>query len=183
VFFTFPVGLFGVRGNRPPLASFLERKVLVMTSMQLAQTQQDTVFSFSRVGDAAVVTLACPAVREWQSSVLTTYLADVVDRNRGRVVIVDVAGIVQFSCAWISTLLGLSERATSMGGQLVVVGLSRQSRRMLRTTGLLRRLKLAGSTQEAIAMTEDTELAPWRMAVAKMLAIPVSTASPRRRAA
>lgn len=153
-----------------------------MTAAELAQNPQDTVLSFSRQGDAAVVTLACPAVREWQASVLSTYLNDVVERNRGRTVVVDVAGIGQFSCAWINTLIGLTERVARMGGQLVVVGLSRESRRLLKSTGLVRRLHLAGSTSEALAMTGDGAIAPWRMAVARMLAIPVQTPSSRRAA-
>lgn len=143
-----------------------------------AQPQQETVFSFSRMGDAAVVTLACPAVREWQASVLTAYLSDVVERNRGRAVIVDIGGIAQFSCAWINALISLSNRALTMGGQLVVVGLSRDTRRLLRSTGLIRSLKMAATTAEALAALKARELSPWRAAVARMFSIPVPTAMP-----
>ena len=122
-----------------------------MTSAAIAQPSPETMFSFSRVGSAAVVTLACPAVREWQASVLSTYLSDVVEQHRGRAVIVDVGGITQFSCAWLNALIELSRRCERMGGQLVVVGMSRQSRNMLRSTGLLKHLRLAGNSQEACA--------------------------------
>ncbi len=144
-----------------------------MTGTEVAQRKQETVFSFSRVGNAAVVTLACPAVREWQASVLASYLSDVVERNRGRAVIVDVGGVAQFSCAWINTLITLTDRALSMGGQLWVVGLSRDARRMMRSTGLLRRLRMAVTTGEALAEVGEGTVSPWRMAVARMLAIPV----------
>jgi anti-anti-sigma factor len=152
-----------------------------MSTAELTQNPLDTVFSFSRQGDAAVVTLACPAVRDWQASVLSTYLSDIVERNRGRTLVVDVAGVAKFSCAWINALITLTERATRMGGQLVVVGLSRDSRRLLKSTGLSRRLHLAGSPAEALAMKQDATVAPWRLAVARMLSIPVQ--APHRRAA
>jgi anti-anti-sigma factor len=137
------------------------------------QSRQETVFSFSRVGNAAVVTLACPTVREWQSSVLANYLTDVIDRNRGRAVIVDMAGIQQFSCAWLNTLIGLTERATKMGGSLMVVGFSRDTRRLMKSTGVLRRLQIHGSMSQALAASGATEVSPWRKAVAKVLQIPV----------
>jgi anti-anti-sigma factor len=147
------------------------------------QNSQDTVFSFSRVGDAAVVTLACPAVREWQSSVLSSYLADVIDRNRGRAVVVDMTGIQQFSCAWLNTLIGLTERATQMGGSLMVVGFSRDTRRLMKSTGVLRRLQVFGSVSEALASSRATDIAPWRVAVAKMLQIPVPNSAGHNQAA
>jgi anti-anti-sigma factor len=152
-----------------------------MTTAELAQNPLDTVFSFSRQGDAAVVTLACPAVREWETSVLSSYLSDIVERNRGRTLVIDVAGVAQFSCAWINALIGLTDRVARMGGQMVVVGLSRDARRLLKSTGLTRRLHLAGSQAEALSWTGDSEIAPWRLAVARMLSIPVP--KPHRRAA
>jgi len=137
------------------------------------QNSQDTVFSFSRVGAAAVVTVACPSVREWQSSVLANYLNDVIDRNRGRAVIVDMSGIVQFSCAWLNTLIQLTERATKMGGSLMIVGFTRDTRRLMKSTGLLRRLNVHATTSEALAASGATDISPWRMTVAKILQIPV----------
>ncbi|HYE61835.1 MAG TPA: STAS domain-containing protein [Phycisphaerales bacterium] len=138
------------------------------------QNSEGTVFSFSRVGDAAVVTLACPAVREWQASVLHSYLADVVDRNRGRAVIVDVAGIQQFSCAWLNTLIRLTERAAQMGGSLMVVGFSRDTRRLMKSTGVFRRLNVMGSTAEALSAAGAAEVPGWKLAVARMLQIPLA---------
>jgi anti-anti-sigma factor len=153
-----------------------------MLAAELTQNQNDTVFSFSRQGDAAVVTLACPAVREWQASVLAKYLSDVIENNRGRTVIVDVAGIGQFSCAWLNTLIELTDRVERMGGKLLIAGMPRDSRRLLKSTGLARRLHLTGSTSEALVLAGVAEIAPWRMAVAKMLSIPVQTPTTRRAA-
>lgn len=145
------------------------------------QNSQDTVFSFSRVGDAAVVTLACPAVREWQASVLHSYLTDVVDRNRGRAVIVDVAGIQQFSCAWLNTLIKLTERAAQMGGSLMVVGFARDTRRLMKSTGVFRKLNVMESTAHALSAAGASDLAPWKAAVARMLQLPLTT-KPRKAA-
>jgi anti-anti-sigma factor len=131
------------------------------------------MFTLSRVGDAAMVILSCPAVREWQSSVLSHYLAEIVEQNKGRVV-VDVSGIFQFTCAWLNALISLSDRAHELGGQLVVVGLSRQGRRLMRNGGLNKRLQLADSGDEALGLLGASSVAPWRRAVARLLSIPVA---------
>jgi anti-anti-sigma regulatory factor len=149
-----------------------------MASSQLVQQPSDTMFTFSRVGHAAVVTIACPAVREWQASVLSNYLHEVVEQHRGYVA-VDVGGIGEFTLAWISSLVALSDRCRELGGQMVVIGMSRQSRGMLRGAGLTKRLQMAPNAQEGLAMIGIETLAPWRRAVAKMLSIPVPASKPK----
>jgi anti-anti-sigma regulatory factor len=141
--------------------------------VQLTQPSAESMFTLSRVGDAAMVILSCPAVREWQSSVLSNYLTEVVEQNEGRVVI-DVSGIFQFTVAWLHSLISLGDRSQELGGQLVVIGMPRQGRRMMRDAGLAKRLQLAESGDQALAMLKASNVAPWRRAVAKLLSIPVA---------
>lgn len=132
------------------------------------------MFTLSRVGDTAMVILSCPAVREWQASVLSGYLADVVEGNKGRVVL-DVSGIFQFTIAWVNSLISLADRCRELGGDFVVVGMPRIGRRMMREAGLTKKLRLADSGQQALSMLEDSSVAPWRRAVARLLSIPMAS--------
>jgi anti-anti-sigma factor len=108
--------------------------------------------------------------------VLAKYLSEVVEQLRGHVV-VDVAGINEFTCAWVTALVSLSDRCRELGGQMVVVGMSRQAKGMLRSAGLTKRLRLASTSQDGLAMIGVQSLAPWRRAIARMLSIPVAPAS------
>jgi anti-anti-sigma factor len=140
------------------------------------------MFTLSRVGDAAMVILSCPAVREWQSSMLTNYLSEVVEHNRGRVVL-DIKGISQFTCAWLNSLISLSDRCKELGGLFIVVGMSRQGQRLMRDGGLNKRLHLAHSGEEALSLLGASTIAPWRRAVAKLLSIPIAAAPSKPKAA
>jgi len=152
------------------------------TAFPVTQPSPQTMFTLSRVGDAAMVILSCPAVREWQSSVLSNYLAEVVEHNRGRVVL-DIKGISQFTCAWLNSLISLSDRCKELGGMFVVVGMSRQGQRLMRDAGLNKRLQLAESGEEALSLLGASSVAPWRRAVARLLSIPVASSTSKPKAA
>jgi anti-anti-sigma factor len=137
------------------------------------------MFTLSRVGDAAMVILSCPAVREWQASVLSNYLAEVVESHKGKVVL-DIKGITQFTCAWLNSLISLSDRCKELSGQFVVVGMSRQGQRLMRDAGLTKRLQLAESGEEALSLLGASSVAPWRRAVARLLSIPVAATPPAK---
>jgi len=143
-------------------------------------TLSDTMFTLSRVGDIAVVSLTCPAIREHQAHVLGRYLQELCDDVTGRVVL-EVTGVAQFSCAWINTLLSLTHRCRAMGGNLVILGMPAQDERMLRSTGLDKHLYLRPSRSAAFAEFGTPSLAPWRLALARLLDIPVEPG--QRRAA
>lgn len=131
------------------------------------------MFTLSRVGDVAMVILSCPAVREWQASVLSGYLSDIVETNKGRVVL-DVSGIFQFTIAWLNSLISLADRCRELGGEFIVVGMPRMGQRMMREAGLIKKLRLAESGIAALAMLEASSIAPWRRAVARLLSIPIA---------
>jgi anti-anti-sigma factor len=148
----------------------------------VTQPSPQTMFTLSRVGDAAMVILSCPAVREWQANVLSNYLTEVVELNRGRVVL-DIKGITQFTCAWLNSLISLSDRCKELGGIMIVVGMSRQGQRLMRDSGLTKRLQLAGSGEEALSAMGASNIAPWRRAVAKLLSIPIAATPLKPKAA
>lgn len=139
----------------------------------------DTMFTLSRVGDVAVVSLTCPAIREHQAQVLGRYLQELCEEVTGRVVL-EVTGVAQFSCAWINTLLSLTRRCRALGGTMVVLGMAPKDEQVLRSTGLDKHLFLRSSRSAALAEFGAPSLAPWRLAVARLLDIPVGE---RRRAA
>lgn len=142
----------------------------------------DTMFTLRRVGGAGVIALTCPALRERQAHLLAVYLADLAERLEGRLVL-DVRGVSEFSCAWINAMLDLSARCVAHGGQLIVVGLSRPSRRMLASTGLLARLRVARCTNAALRRLGVPVLDSWRLTAARWLGIPVDRMAVMARAA
>src|SRR5262245_26788443 len=136
----------------------------------------DLMFTLSRIGDAAVVTLACPVVLDQQARQLGEYLSALA-RNVGGRMAVEVAGIGSFSCAWINTLIELTQRCRMLGGDLVVYGRSRTHVKLLRRTGLTRHLHVAPGRAAALTMLGAASVSPWRLAVARLLDIPVALPS------
>jgi anti-anti-sigma factor len=129
------------------------------------------MFTFSRVGGAVVATVSCAFLKERQAEVLKGYLADLVERHGGRVIL-DVGGIGQFSCAWINVLIGLTDRSREVGGEFMVVGFTREAKSMLRSTGLVKHLHLEPNTHAALRLMGQSSISPWRLAVSRLLAIP-----------
>jgi anti-anti-sigma regulatory factor len=137
----------------------------------MAQPSPQNMFTLRRVGNAAMVILSCPAVREWQALVLTNYLAEVVEHNQGRVVL-DITDIFQFTCSWLKSLITLSDRARELGGRFIIVGMSRQGRQLMKEGGWSKRLELAESGEQALTLVGAAATAPWRRAVARLLSFP-----------
>jgi hypothetical protein len=79
-------------------------------------------------------------------------------------------------------MLSLTQRCRSLGGNLVVLGMPTKDERMLRSTGLDKHLYLRSSRAAALAEFGTPSLAPWRLAVARLLDIPVQNQSVRRAA-
>lgn len=132
----------------------------------------ETMLSLSRIGDVSVLGLSAPAILDEEAAVLGRYFSELARQSQGRVVI-ELSGVVRFSCAWINTLISITRQCDEMGGRLVVCGLSPLAERMLKTTGLVRYLHVAGNRREALRIHGEPSLAPWRAAVARMLDIPV----------
>lgn len=132
----------------------------------------DTMFTFRRVGKAGVVSLTCAALRERQATLLSGYLGELAERMAGQLVL-DVEGVRDFSCAWINTLIELSGRCVSEGGQLIVVGLSASAQKMLRQTGLDKRLRVERCPAVALRSLGVPVVDSWRLVIARWLHIPV----------
>jgi len=138
----------------------------------------ETMFTLSRVGDVAVVNITCPAIRERQAEVLGRYLSDLCAQVEGRLIL-ELSGVGSFACAWINELLRVTRRCRSMGGQLVLTGMPLRDVRVLESTGLAKHLCLAKSRADALSHLGESSVAPWRLAVARLLDIPVAAeASP-----
>lgn len=140
----------------------------------MADPLPETMFTLSRVSDIAVLNVTCPAIRERQAQVLGRYLSELTGHTGGRIVL-EVGGVGSFSCAWINELLSVTRRCRAMGGDLVLLGMPLRDWRVLETTGLSRHLTLTRSRTDALSRLGAGEVAPWRLAVARLLDIPVGS--------
>jgi anti-anti-sigma factor len=113
-----------------------------------AVVAQDLMLS-QPIDEAVVVMLTCASVRERQAQVLAATLRETADRAAGRLVL-DFQHVAEFSSAWINTLIELTEYCRGCGGRLVLCGLSTPMQRVLKSTGLLKRLNLARSREAAV---------------------------------
>lgn len=147
-----------------------------MPTMSIADPLPETMFTLSRQDDVAVLSLTCPAIRERQASTLGRYLTSLCEQVQGRMIL-EVSGVGSFSCAWINELLSVTHQCRAFGGNLVLVGVHERDLRVLRTTGLMRHLSIAQSRQEAMGAFGKAPLTPWRLAVARLLDIPVAPMS------
>jgi anti-anti-sigma factor len=132
-----------------------------------------TMFTVSRVGDSAVVSLCCSKIDEGQAQSLRTYLLGLAHNCGGRLA-VELAGVRGFTCAWINVLLELSDRCEAVGGKLVLFGLRKEHRALLGKTGLAKRLAIVTCRTKALEMLGSATIAPWRLALARLFDIPVA---------
>lgn len=136
----------------------------------------DTMFTLSQVGDIAVLGITCPALLDEQAQALAPALRDIATQSNGRM-LVDLAGVGRFSCAWINTLIELTRACRELGGELVVVNVHPKAKQLLRSSELDRFLHLAPSRAAAFQALGHPVVAPWRLAIARLLDIPVGQAA------
>ncbi|CAG0962177.1 hypothetical protein PHYC_00786 [Phycisphaerales bacterium] len=142
-----------------------------MFAIQETHQLPDTMFTLSRVGDAAIVSLACPTIHEPQAKVMGRYLRQLIGEVGGRLVL-EVAGVGRFNCSWINTLIELSRQCEKLGGRLFVLGIPPREQDLIRSTGLDRYLNLATTRAEAMRSFEGGGAAPWRLGVSRLLDMP-----------
>jgi len=146
----------------------------IMLALQRAEhTPPQSVVSVSHVGKAAVVSLNFPVIRERQANLLEGPLSDLCDLAQGRVAM-DLSQVTSFSCAWINALICLTRRCRTQGGELVLFGMDAASARTIRDTGLLDHLVLERDKASALKALGEEPVSNWRLAVARMLDIPVA---------
>lgn len=144
---------------------------------------QKGFMSVSHVGSVAVVALTSPCIMERQATQVLTFLSTIARQNSGKVVL-DVSNVGRFSCAWINALLGLTNECRGFGGNLVLVGLKGEDVKLFRHTGLLERFTRASDRVEGCALLGERIVSPWRLAVARLLDLPVAQpGEPARKAA
>ncbi len=142
-------------------------------SASLARLTTETMFTLSRVGDSAVVSLCCTKIEESQCDGLHSYLLGLARNSGGRLAL-ELAGVRNFSCAWINAMMELTRECRALGGQLVLFGLRTEHRTILERTGLARQMTVASSRTRALELLGSATIAPWRLAVARLLDIPVA---------
>ncbi|MDX2130845.1 MAG: STAS domain-containing protein [Planctomycetota bacterium] len=147
-----------------------------MFAIQESHQLPDTMLTLSRVGDAAIVSLTCPAIHDQQTGVLERFLRDLAPGVGGRIVL-EVASVGRFNCSWINALIALSRDCTRMGGRLVILGMPTRDERLLRSTGIDRFLDLASDRREALARFDAGSAAPWRLGVERLLDMPQGKAA------
>ncbi|HZW10607.1 MAG TPA: STAS domain-containing protein [Phycisphaerales bacterium] len=114
-----------------------------------AASELVSVLDVAMVRPFAMVKVRPHSLREHQASLLREELADVVDHSCGRVLLRFSEG-AELCASCLSELINESLRCDALGGRMCIVGLSRDMRRLLRDTGLDRRLHLVRETAEAM---------------------------------
>jgi anti-anti-sigma factor len=137
--------------------------------------KRSMLFSTSVMDGVVTVSVIGPTVRERHVPALLGYLAEVADEHDGRVV-VSMSGARSFTCSWLNALVALSRRCRHLGGRLVVTGLTRETEKLLRESGLDQHLSITRDQGDARMAVECASIAPWRLAVARLLSIPVAAA-------
>lgn len=133
----------------------------------------DTMFTLSRIGDAAIISITTPSIQEPQAKVLGKYLRQLSGEVSGQVVL-EVAGIGKFNCAWINAMIEVSRFCESLGGRLFVLGLPKREMGLLRSTGLDRHLALVPTRSAAMRQFKASSETPWRLGVARKLDVPAA---------
>ncbi len=114
-----------------------------------AASELVSVLEVGMVRPFAMVKVRPDSLREHQTVLLREELADVVDHSGGRVLLRFGDG-AEVCASSLSELIRESRRCETLGGRMYVVGLSRQMRKLIRSTGLDRYLNLAKDTAEAM---------------------------------
>lgn len=109
------------------------------------------LLSAERVEHVMLVTPLIESIRERQAMVLEKQILDLALRCRGHLAI-DHVRVNDFTCAWINSLISLTERSQKLGGRLAIFGLTLAGEEMLRETGLHRKLHIARSRAAALEM-------------------------------
>mgnify|MGYP002777631733 CR=1 FL=1 len=116
-----------------------------------------------RVGSATVLTVREPHLREAHASELTPELIATARLTGGRLVL-DLAAVRAFCCAWINLMIRADEECRKFGGRLSLLNLAPELQTLLRSTGLHERLHIAASAREALegpAATKSAGLSRW----------------------
>lgn len=108
-----------------------------------------SVLEVGMVRPFAMVNVRPDSLREHQTALLREELADVVEHSGGRVLLRFGNG-AEVCASSLSEIIHESDRCETMGGRMYVVGLSRQMRKLIRSTGLDRHLNLVKDTAEAM---------------------------------
>jgi len=132
-----------------------------------------SVLSVAHVGSVSVVAVNFAVIRERQAQLLERPLSDIVDMARGKLAM-DLSQVGSFSCAWINSLISLTRRCRSQGGDLVLFAMDSASSRTLRDTGLLSHLTLERDKLAALRRLGEEPAGGWRLAIARMLDLPVA---------
>ncbi len=114
-------------------------------------TLGESIVTFSMRSGVGEAVVAGDCARDRDMASLSRQLADMARRADGRLVL-DAGSLRPFTCSWINTLLDLDQRCRTMGGQLVIAGLSDDARDMIKSTGLEKRLRLVPSRAEGIRL-------------------------------
>jgi anti-anti-sigma regulatory factor len=114
-----------------------------------AASELVSVLEVGMVRPFAMVKVRPLSMREHQAALLREELADVVDQSSGRVLL-RFGEDAEVCVTSLRELICESKRCESLGGRMLIVGLSRNMRRLLKGTGLDRNLHLCKDTAEAM---------------------------------
>ena len=130
-----------------------------MTMLEMKSTTSElvSVLEVGMVRPFAMVNVRPLVLREHQTVLLGEELSDVVDQSCGKVLLRfdEQAGV----CAGgLNELVMQSRRCKALGGELLIVGMNRAVRKLIKGTGLDRYLSMERSTADAMKKFDKRSL-------------------------
>ncbi len=120
-----------------------------MFDMHCSTSELVSVLEVGMVKPFAMVKVRPLSLREHQTVLLGEELADVVDQSCGRVLIRFDDG-ADVCASGLNELIMQSRRCEALGGRMVVVGMSRPMRKLIKGTGLDRHLHMEKTTADGM---------------------------------
>ncbi len=135
-------------------------------------------------GHVTEVEIRCRAIDIPEADSLLQHLLDLAHRADG-FILLRIEEVRDYASAWINAMITLAEHCSGLGGRLVVCGVEARVRKVIRETGLSRRLIVADGEQDARRILGLAPVTGVKLLVAKLLSIPVpaTAVEPRRHAA
>jgi anti-anti-sigma factor len=119
-------------------------------------TSEDALIRVWLSGQAVVACIGCVSIREHQAVVIRDALTELASQHEGRLV-VGLTEVCSMSAQCLADLATIRRLCESMGGKLVLFGLSDDVSRIVRSSGASRTFHIAQNIAEAIALIEREE--------------------------
>lgn len=117
------------------------------------QSLLESVATVMWVAGAPIFDVECDCLREHQSGVLGRQLRSVIEEAEGRVIL-NLRAVNLMGLAAVNELIACDKECQSLGGRLVIIELTRDLARSMRSNGISRSLLIAENAGHALKLLE-----------------------------